>query len=106
MSKLETRVTAAITAFTVIATASAALSLGFFVHANKKEYQDHTANEDLLVVNCILFAKDSQEDSQEDSSTIVNGITGACNFIISGEAIILALLLTAIGSIAVSIYIR
>ena len=88
MSKLETQVTAAITAFIVIATVSAVLSLGFFVHVNK-EY--HVKDEDI----CILFMKDSS----------VNGIKGACNFIIGGGAIILALLLTAIGSIAVSIYI-
>ena len=89
MSKLETQVTAAITAFIVIATASAVLSLGFFVHVNRKT--DHDKDKDLDI--CILFLKESS----------VNGIKGACDFIISGEAIILALLLTAIGSIAVSI---
>ena len=89
MSKVETQFTAAITAFTVFATASAVLSLGFFVHVNKRD--DHDKDKDLDF--CVLFMKELS----------ANGIKGACDFIISGEAIILALLLTAIGSIAVSI---
>ena len=81
MSKLETQVTAAITAFIVIGTASTALSLGFFVHVSK---ENCIKDQDLDY--CILFMKESS----------VYVIKGACDCIISGEVIILALLLTTI----------
>ncbi len=94
MSKLETQVTAAITAFIVIGTVSAVLSLGFFIHVNKETHvnKEYNVNKDEDLDICILFLTDLS----------VTGIKGACNFIIIGEAIVLALLLTAIGSIAVS----